>query len=243
MSSLQLDPRQQAMLEEMRIPFWWPEPPGSPEASGEPAATDTRPAPPRQEPPVRPAPAVHAPAAVRPVAPVMAPAPTQPRTTTAAPSDSAWQLRPAQALYGSPAGPGGWLLVTEAIWPGDQPLAEAAGAAGRLLDNMLRAMRLHQNPRVWLAGMERRAGATGPLGHGELLQSQRPAVIVLMGRHAVREWLGTDEPLGRLRGRVHEVQGVPAIATYDAPYLLRTQADKARAWGDLCLALAEMAKG
>jgi uracil-DNA glycosylase len=35
---------------------------------------------------------------------------------------------------------------------------------------------------------------------------------------------------------VHERRGVPVIVTYHPAYLLRTLADKARAWDDLCLA-------
>ena len=52
----------------------------------------------------------------------------------------------------------------------------------------------------------------------------------------------SDEPVGRLRGRVHYYQGVPLIVTYHPAYLLRNPEDKARAWEDLCLAL-ETAKG
>ncbi|HEU6456647.1 MAG TPA: uracil-DNA glycosylase, partial [Roseateles sp.] len=44
------------------------------------------------------------------------------------------------------------------------------------------------------------------------------------------------EPLGRLRGRVHQWRGLPVIVTYHPAYLLRSPADKAGAWDDLCLA-------
>jgi DNA polymerase len=43
--------------------------------------------------------------------------------------------------------------------------------------------------------------------------------------------------LGELRSQVHQLHGVPLVVTFDAPYLLRASADKARAWADLCLAL------
>jgi DNA polymerase len=64
----------------------------------------------------------------------------------------------------------------------------------------------------------------------------RPRVILAMGRFAVQALLRTDEPLGRLRGRVHRYQGVPLIVTYHPAYLLRNLLDKAKAWDDLCLA-------
>jgi DNA polymerase len=36
---------------------------------------------------------------------------------------------------------------------------------------------------------------------------------------------------------VHHYEGVPVIVTYHPAYLLRTPADKAKAWADLCLAM------
>ena len=247
--SLNLDARQRAMLDEMHIPYWWPEPPvvgellvRAPEQAPVQAPVHTQvqppiPAPQRMgAPAAAPAAAPQAPAAPPPVArPAPAPAPGR----GVAGAASTWRLLPAQALYASPAAPGGWLVVTEAVWPGDDPLAEDGGPAARLLDNMLRAMGLHKTPQVWAAGLARRGAdeAAEPLGWAALLQTLQPQRVLLMGRTAAREALGSDEPLGRLRGRVHDLHGVPAVVTYDAPYLLRAQADKARAWADLCLAL------
>lgn len=251
--SLNLDARQRAMLDEMHIPYWWPEPPAvgellvrapeqvlvqapvqtstlAPQRTNAPAAPPAAsPAAPPQAPVVRPE---------RPVASAVARPASVPGRVPAG-TASTWRLLPAQALYASPAAAGGWLVITEAIWPGDDPLAEEGGPAARLLDNMLRAMGLHKTPQVWAAGLARRAAeeAAEPLAWAELLQARQPQRVLLMGRTAAREALGSDEPLGRLRGRVHDLQGVPAVVTYDAPYLLRSQADKARAWADLCLAL------
>lgn len=247
--SLNLDARQRAMLDEMHIPFWWPEPPGvdalplpTPAEAGAqaPAVAMSRVsapmAPARTPPPISPSsePLLEPPVARAPVArPAAAP------VRAVAGAASTWRLLPAQALYASPATPGGWLVVTEAIWPGDDPLAEDGGPAARLLDNMLRAMGLHKNPQVWATGLARRTAdePAEPLAWAELLQARQPQRVLLMGRTAAREALGTDEPLGRLRGRLHDLHGVAAVVTYDAPYLLRSQADKARAWADLCLAL------
>jgi len=58
-----------------------------------------------------------------------------------------------------------------------------------------------------------------------------------MGRFAVQSLLRSTEPIGRLRGRVHDYQGVPLIVTYHPAYLLRSLEEKARAWDDLCLAV------
>jgi uracil-DNA glycosylase family 4 len=57
-----------------------------------------------------------------------------------------------------------------------------------------------------------------------------------MGRFAAQALLRSDEPIGRLRGRVHRWRDVPLVVTYHPAYLLRTPGDKARAWEDLCLA-------
>lgn len=64
----------------------------------------------------------------------------------------------------------------------------------------------------------------------------QPRVILAMGRFAVQSLLGSDAPLGQLRGQVHDWHGVPLVVTYHPAYLLRQPADKARAWSDLCLA-------
>ena len=65
----------------------------------------------------------------------------------------------------------------------------------------------------------------------------QPRIILAMGRFAVQSLLNTQEPIGRLRGRVHQYQGVPVIVTYHPAYLLRALPEKAKAWQDLCLAV------
>lgn len=65
----------------------------------------------------------------------------------------------------------------------------------------------------------------------------QPKIILAMGRFAVQALLNTQEPIGRLRGRVHHYEGIPVIVTYHPAYLLRALPEKAKAWQDLCLAL------
>ena len=71
----------------------------------------------------------------------------------------------------------------------------------------------------------------------------QPRIILALGRFAVQSLLGSAEPIGRLRGRVHHYQGVPVIVSYHPAYLLRALTDKAKAWQDLCLALATVQAG
>ena len=78
----------------------------------------------------------------------------------------------------------------------------------------------------------------------------RPRLVLAMGRFAAQALLRTEEPIGRLRGRVHRLageegswagrKGVPVVVTYHPAYLLRNPIDKAKAWDDLCLALDTM---
>jgi DNA polymerase len=57
--------------------------------------------------------------------------------------------------------------------------------------------------------------------------------MLAVGRIAAQSLLGTDAPLGRLRGQVHRFGDTPLIVTYHPAYLLRTPAEKRKAWEDL----------
>ena len=69
----------------------------------------------------------------------------------------------------------------------------------------------------------------------------RPKVILAMGRLAALAVLSDQpallaQPMGKQRGSLHRFQGIPVVITYSPQYLLRTSADKAKAWLDLNLA-------
>lgn len=241
MNSLHLDPRQRAMLQEMGVRLWWPTP-------GEATATPT----PADGPtPVRsplPATAPPAPIAPRPPAAPAMPAPEAraPQAPSAAGAASPpLALQPPRLLYSdidpqqAPAALGaGWLIVAE----GPSDATPFAGDAGRLLGNMLRALQLHRHPRVYLCTLAAPANAAAEGEPAavldEALAHLKPSVLLLMGRAAARSVLGRTEPLGRLRGEPHQLAGVPAIVTYDLPYLLRAPDAKPAAWADLCRARA-----
>jgi uracil-DNA glycosylase len=156
-----------------------------------------------------------------------------------------------------------WLLVGEA--PGEQEDLKGepfVGAAGQLLDRMLAALgltRAEEGPetpaqRVYIANTlkcrppRNRNPAPDEMARCEpFLQRQiellQPRLILAMGRFAVQSLLRSDEPIGKLRGRVHRYQGRPLVVTYHPAYLLRSPADKARAWEDLCLAARVFEQG
>jgi uracil-DNA glycosylase family 4 len=146
-----------------------------------------------------------------------------------------------------------WMIVGEA--PGEQEDQQGepfVGKSGQLLDNMLRAVGLTRSEapaeaQVYIANTVkcRPPGNRNP-EPAELAQCEpylirqialvQPRIILAMGRFAVQSLLRSTEPIGRLRGRVHQYQGVPLVVTYHPAYLLRNPEDKARAWDDLCLA-------
>jgi DNA polymerase len=161
-----------------------------------------------------------------------------------------------QTVFGAGHPQARWLVVGEA--PGEQEDETGepfVGAAGQLLDRMLAALQLTRatdgpqppEQRVYIANTLkcRPPRNRNPLPEEsaqcepylvrqiELLQ---PRIILAMGRFAVQSLLRSDEPIGRLRGQVHQYQGVPLVVTYHPAYLLRTPTDKAKAWEDLCLA-------
>ena len=76
-----------------------------------------------------------------------------------------------------------------------------------------------------------------PARLAQLLAQTRPDVVLVMGRLAAQAVLQSREPLGKLRGQVHQLHGVRTVVTYDAAMLLRSPQEKAKAWEDLCLAI------
>ena len=66
----------------------------------------------------------------------------------------------------------------------------------------------------------------------------------MVGRIAAQNLLATETPIGRLRGSctASARAGTPLIVTYHPAYLLRSPGEKRRAWVDLKLARAELAR-
>ncbi|MGE0330838.1 MAG: uracil-DNA glycosylase family protein [Ramlibacter sp.] len=266
--SLGLDERQRAMLAEMGVQLFQPLPlPALTAATaGAVAATAVaRSGPPAGAPPGRPA--AGPPAAV--VDPV-APADMAPRLRPAGVAQMDWPaLREAVAgcqacklcnhrrntVFGVGDPQADWLIVGEAPGENEDIQGEPfVGQAGKLLDNMLRALQMDRRNNVFIANVLkcRPPGNRNPQPEEvaqcepflrrqvELLQ---PRIILAMGRFAVQSLLQTTEPIGKLRGRAHSYHGVPVVVTYHPAYLLRNLPDKAKAWADLCLAAALKRQG
>lgn len=153
-----------------------------------------------------------------------------------------------QAVLGVGDEQADWLFVGEA--PGaeeDQQGEPFVGQAGKLLDNMLASIELKRGEKVYIANVvkcrppgNRNPDTTEALACAPYLDRQialmQPKLIVALGKVAAVRLLGRDATIASLRGQVLDYHGTPLIITYHPAYLLRTLADKARAWEDLCFA-------
>ena len=160
-----------------------------------------------------------------------------------------------QAVFGIAASSSdnNWLVVgdppSEADELQDLPFT---GEAADLLAKMLKAIQLDMGTQVTLTSAAKCRSSGKSTGVNELLQCShylrrqitltQPKMILAMGRYAAQALLqqSAPEPLGKLRGVVHRVeidgQSYPVIVTYTPQLLLKTPADKAKAWADLQLA-------
>jgi uracil-DNA glycosylase len=255
-----LDARQRAMLAEMGVRVWAPKPAL--------AQTNAVVAPAPVLPATRPAAPAPATRTVDVHAAVPAPTPPAPARPAKPVATLDWPaLRDAVAacqacglcqgrtntVFGVGDEQADWMVVGEAPGENEDLQGEPfVGAAGQLLDNMLKAVgrsRTGQGAQgAYIANVLKcRPPANRNPQPDEVAQCEpylarqvalvKPKVIVAMGRFAVQALLKTNEPIGRLRGQVHHYEGVPVIVTYHPAYLLRTPTDKGKAWADLCLAM------
>jgi DNA polymerase len=125
------------------------------------------------------------------------------------------------------------------------------GKAGELLTKIIAAMGLTR-PEVFIANVLKCRPDMPPGASGNrrpttaemqtclpYLRAQieiiKPSVLVALGAVAMEGLMGNTEPMGRLRGRWHEFQGIPLMATYHPAYLLRNQSlgEKRKVWEDM----------
>jgi len=154
-----------------------------------------------------------------------------------------------QTVFGVGSQRADWMIIGEAPGAEEDRRGEPfVGRAGKLLDEMLRAVGLSRE-NVFIANIlkcrppnNRDPAASEAEACRSHLDRQiellRPRLILAVGRIAAQQLLGSDETVGRLRGRVHtlEKQEIPVVVTYHPAYLLRTPKQKREAWKDLCLA-------
>ena len=154
-------------------------------------------------------------------------------------------------------GPRGAPLMVVGEGPGADEDAQGepfVGRAGQLLNAILRGMRWPRET-VYIANIlkcrppnnrdpspEESACCTPFLQRQiELIQ---PLMILAVGRVAAQNLLGSEAPIGKLRGVVHHYgpRQTPLIATYHPSYLLRSPGEKRRVWQDMKFLKAELSR-
>lgn len=147
-----------------------------------------------------------------------------------------------------------WMFVGEGPGAEEDRRGEPfVGAAGKLLDEMLAAIGLARDQRVFIANavkcrppLNRTPQADEIAACQPYLSRQialvRPRLLIALGRPAAQALLGEEVKINASRGRLFHREGTPVVVTYHPAYLLRNQADKARAWEDLCFARKALAE-
>jgi len=139
-----------------------------------------------------------------------------------------------------------WLIIGEAPGAEEDKQGEPfVGRAGKLLNAMLLSLGLPRE-QVFIANvLKSRPPSNRDPKPDEVaaclpylirqIALLKPKLMLAVGRIAAQNLLATDVPLGRLRGQVHTFGelNTPLIVTYHPAYLLRTPADKRKAWEDL----------
>jgi DNA polymerase len=128
------------------------------------------------------------------------------------------------------------------------------GAAGQLLNRILAACGMDRDE-VYICNIlkcrppgNRAPQADEAANCREYLDRQlalvRPKFIACLGGTAAQNLLGTTAPLGKLRGRFHNYNGIPVICTYHPAFLLphRQPEKKKEVWEDMKMLLAKMGK-
>jgi len=141
----------------------------------------------------------------------------------------------------------------------DQQGLAFVGKAGQLLTRMIAAMGLSRDE-VFICNIvkcrppDNRTPAPDEIAAcwpylDEQLRIIRPEVIVALGKPAAQTLLRTQESIGRMRGNWFEyyTSGSPSVGpatplmpTYHPAYLLRSPAEKGKAWSDLKQVMARL---
>lgn len=125
------------------------------------------------------------------------------------------------------------------------------GAAGGLLSEIIRAMRLTRDEVYILNALKCRPPQNRTPLSEEVdncrpyaltqLETLQPEFIILLGAVAVRSVLQSSDSVGRLRGRFHHFHGARVLVTYHPAYLLRTPEAKKLVWTDVQMVMHALA--
>jgi DNA polymerase len=124
------------------------------------------------------------------------------------------------------------------------------GRAGQLLNDIIRACTLRRDEVYILNVLKCRPPGNRNPEPDEIancrpfferqLELIRPEFICCLGAVAARTLLGTNDAVGKLRGRLHQWRDSQVLVTYHPAYLLRNPAKKRDAWHDMQLLMRAM---
>jgi DNA polymerase len=164
-----------------------------------------------------------------------------------------------QTVFGTGNPDADLMFVGEAPGADEDRLGEPfVGRAGELLTKIIGAMGLSRAD-VYIANVlkcrpDMPPGAPGnrPPTTGEMQQCLpylrqqiaiiRPRVLVALGKTAMAGLVGAEQPMGAMRGRWFEFEGIPLLPTYHPSYLLRngSNAEKRKVWEDMMLVMEKL---
>jgi uracil-DNA glycosylase len=150
-----------------------------------------------------------------------------------------------QAVFGVGDQAADWLFVGEG--PGAEEDARGepfVGQAGKLLDNMLKAIGLQRGRNVYIANIvkcrppQNRNPEPDEIASCEPFLVRQlaliaPKAIVALGTFAAQTLLKTRTPITRLRGIWADYHGIPLMPTFHPAYLLRNPGEKRLVWEDI----------
>ncbi|MCC6510720.1 MAG: uracil-DNA glycosylase [Pirellulaceae bacterium] len=132
----------------------------------------------------------------------------------------------------------------------DQQGRPFVGAAGKLLMDIIKAMRLSREEVYILNSLKCRPPQNRTPLPEEVdncrpyaltqLEILQPEFIILLGAVAVQSVLQSTESVGRLRGRFHHFHGARVLVTYHPAYLLRNADAKKLVWADVQMVMREL---
>jgi DNA polymerase len=124
------------------------------------------------------------------------------------------------------------------------------GRAGQLLNKIIEACRLKREEVYILNVIKcRPPGNRNPTPEeasncrpflDRQLELIQPEFICCLGSVATQNLLSTTAPMSRMRGQVHNYQGIKVVCTYHPAYLLRNPAAKKDTWEDMKFLMREM---
>ncbi|GFO69082.1 uracil-DNA glycosylase [Geomonas limicola] len=118
------------------------------------------------------------------------------------------------------------------------------GEAGELLANIVKAMGFERDQVCLITFTAASPGELGPL-RKELLHriaAVAPEAVVAFGEPAAQVALGTRDPLAKLRGRFHNLGGIPLMPTLHAEDLVVDVSLKRQVWNEMQQVMKRLAE-